>query len=123
MFSLIDRVTAEIRERFQQLQNLAQKYAVLSDESRFQLRPEHHRRRVWRRPEQRADPAFIFACHTGPQPGVMVCPLSLFLSKMWARVAMNCLTACQALPWPGRSHSNRACLRYDGKAIASTREC
>ncbi|GFX54149.1 uncharacterized protein TNCV_2337851 [Trichonephila clavipes] len=27
MFSSIDRVTAEIRERFQQLQNLAQKYA------------------------------------------------------------------------------------------------
>ncbi|GFV77105.1 uncharacterized protein TNCV_691731 [Trichonephila clavipes] len=30
MFSSIDRVTAEIRERFQQLQNLAQKYAFLS---------------------------------------------------------------------------------------------
>ncbi|GFU05389.1 uncharacterized protein TNCV_3290501 [Trichonephila clavipes] len=29
MFSSIDRVTAEIRERFQQLQNLAQKYAFL----------------------------------------------------------------------------------------------
>ncbi|GFW36718.1 uncharacterized protein TNCV_1220501 [Trichonephila clavipes] len=33
MFSLIDRVTAEIRERFQQLQNLAQKHG-------FFLRPE-----------------------------------------------------------------------------------
>ncbi|GFT92831.1 uncharacterized protein TNCV_740061 [Trichonephila clavipes] len=29
IFSSIDRVTAEIRERFQQLQNLAQKYAFL----------------------------------------------------------------------------------------------
>ncbi|GFV82522.1 actin-binding LIM protein 1 [Trichonephila clavipes] len=29
MFSAIDRITAEIRERFQQLQNLAQKYAFL----------------------------------------------------------------------------------------------
>ncbi|GFY05551.1 uncharacterized protein TNCV_4370611 [Trichonephila clavipes] len=32
MFSAIDRVTAEIRERFQQLQNLAQKYAFLKPE-------------------------------------------------------------------------------------------
>ncbi|GFU94435.1 uncharacterized protein TNCV_2644231 [Trichonephila clavipes] len=32
MFSSIDRVTAEIRERFQQLQNLAQKYAFLRPE-------------------------------------------------------------------------------------------
>ncbi|PRD30777.1 UNVERIFIED_CONTAM: hypothetical protein NCL1_25376 [Trichonephila clavipes] len=32
MFSSIDRVTAEIRERFQQLQNLAQKYACLRPE-------------------------------------------------------------------------------------------
>ncbi|GFY27131.1 uncharacterized protein TNCV_2067521 [Trichonephila clavipes] len=32
MFSSIDKVTAEIRERFQQLQNLAQKYAFLRPE-------------------------------------------------------------------------------------------
>ncbi|GFX37559.1 uncharacterized protein TNCV_3200831 [Trichonephila clavipes] len=32
MFSSIDRVTAEIQERFQQLQNLAQKYAFLRPE-------------------------------------------------------------------------------------------
>ncbi|GFU99572.1 uncharacterized protein TNCV_4082931 [Trichonephila clavipes] len=32
MFSSIDRVTAEIRERFQQFQNLAQKYAFLRPE-------------------------------------------------------------------------------------------
>ncbi|GFV65175.1 uncharacterized protein TNCV_2148671 [Trichonephila clavipes] len=32
MFSAIDRVTAEIRERFKQVQNLAQKYAFLRTE-------------------------------------------------------------------------------------------
>ncbi|GFS64266.1 uncharacterized protein TNCV_3945871 [Trichonephila clavipes] len=32
MFSTIDRVTAEIREKFQQLQNLAQKYTFLIPE-------------------------------------------------------------------------------------------
>ncbi|GFT66357.1 uncharacterized protein TNCV_3208121 [Trichonephila clavipes] len=32
MFSSIDRITAEIQERFQQLQNLAQKYAFLRSE-------------------------------------------------------------------------------------------
>ncbi|GFT66125.1 hypothetical protein TNCV_2009441 [Trichonephila clavipes] len=32
MFSSIDRVTAEIRERSQQLQNLEQKYAFLGTE-------------------------------------------------------------------------------------------
>ncbi|GFW11094.1 uncharacterized protein TNCV_4783041 [Trichonephila clavipes] len=32
MFSSIDRITAEIQERFQQLQNLAQKYAFLRPE-------------------------------------------------------------------------------------------
>ncbi|GFS94717.1 uncharacterized protein TNCV_4456261 [Trichonephila clavipes] len=39
------------------------------------------------------------------------------------RVAMNCLTACQTLPWPARTLSNRACLGYDGKVNASNREC
>ncbi|GFX41476.1 transposable element Tc1 transposase [Trichonephila clavipes] len=34
--------------------------------------PEDHRRRVWRRLGQRADPALIIARHTGPQPGVML---------------------------------------------------
>ncbi|GFU77499.1 HTH_Tnp_Tc3_2 domain-containing protein [Trichonephila clavipes] len=40
---------------------------VFSDEFCFQLCPDDHRRRVWRRPGQRADPAFTIACHTGPQ--------------------------------------------------------
>ncbi|GFX90359.1 uncharacterized protein TNCV_3849341 [Trichonephila clavipes] len=39
-----------------------------------------------------------------------------------ARLALNCLTACQTLTWPARSLSNRACLRYNGKATASNKE-
>ncbi|GFW21659.1 HTH_Tnp_Tc3_2 domain-containing protein [Trichonephila clavipes] len=45
---------------------------VFRDESRFQLCPDDHRRRVWRRPGQRADPTFTIARYTGPQPEVMV---------------------------------------------------
>ncbi|GFV95979.1 HTH_Tnp_Tc3_2 domain-containing protein [Trichonephila clavipes] len=33
-----------------------------SDKSHFQLCPDNHRRRVWRRLVQRADPAFSTAC-------------------------------------------------------------
>ncbi|GFY19775.1 uncharacterized protein TNCV_4649451 [Trichonephila clavipes] len=39
---------------------------LFSDESRFQLCLDDHRRRVWRRPGQRVDPAFPIARHTGP---------------------------------------------------------
>ncbi|GFX27075.1 transposable element Tc1 transposase [Trichonephila clavipes] len=45
---------------------------VFSDKIRFQLCPENNRKRVCRRPGQRADPSFTIAHHTGPQPGVMV---------------------------------------------------
>ncbi|GFU12937.1 hypothetical protein TNCV_1456741 [Trichonephila clavipes] len=41
---------------------------LFSEESHFQLCPEDNRRRVWRRPGL----VFTIACHTGPQPGVMV---------------------------------------------------
>ncbi|GFS51579.1 rab-like protein 3 [Trichonephila clavipes] len=51
------------------------------DESRFQLYPDDHRRRVWRRPGQRADPAFTIARHTGPQPGVIVWSAIFFDSR------------------------------------------
>ncbi|GFX33952.1 transposable element Tc1 transposase [Trichonephila clavipes] len=47
-------------------------FLLFSDESRFQLCPDDHRRRVWRRPGQRADPDFTIAHHTGPQPELMV---------------------------------------------------
>ncbi|GFX08750.1 transposable element Tc1 transposase [Trichonephila clavipes] len=45
---------------------------VLSDEFRFQLCPDDYRRRVWRWPSQKADPAFNIACYTGPQLEVMI---------------------------------------------------
>ncbi|GFW32707.1 transposable element Tcb2 transposase [Trichonephila clavipes] len=44
-------------------------------ESRFQLYPGDNRRCVWKRKEQRADPAFTIASRTGPHPRVMVCDL------------------------------------------------
>ncbi|GFX71712.1 transposable element Tc1 transposase [Trichonephila clavipes] len=45
---------------------------VFSDESCFQLCPDDHRRRVWRRPGQRANPAFNIVRYTGPEQGVMI---------------------------------------------------
>ncbi|GFW54789.1 HTH_Tnp_Tc3_2 domain-containing protein [Trichonephila clavipes] len=45
---------------------------VFSDEYRFQLCPDDHRRCVWRRPGQRADPAFTIARSTCPQPNDIV---------------------------------------------------
>ncbi|GFY04175.1 transposable element Tc1 transposase [Trichonephila clavipes] len=54
--------------------------AVFSDESLFQLCPDDHRRRIWRRPGLRADPAFTIVCRTGPQPEVMV----------WSAVSFDC---------------------------------
>ncbi|GFX56189.1 HTH_Tnp_Tc3_2 domain-containing protein [Trichonephila clavipes] len=43
-----------------------------SDEFRFHLCPDDHRRRVWTRPWQCADPAFPIARQTGPQQEVIV---------------------------------------------------
>ncbi|GFT75864.1 HTH_Tnp_Tc3_2 domain-containing protein [Trichonephila clavipes] len=45
---------------------------VFSDESRFQLRPDDHQRRVWRHPGKSAEFAFTIAYHTAHQPRVMV---------------------------------------------------
>ncbi|GFV59868.1 transposable element Tcb1 transposase [Trichonephila clavipes] len=45
---------------------------VVSDESRFHLCPDDHRRQVWRRSGYRDYPAFPIARHTGSQQGVMV---------------------------------------------------
>ncbi|GFX15208.1 transposable element Tc1 transposase [Trichonephila clavipes] len=44
----------------------------LSDESHFQLCPDDHQRRAWKRLGWRADLAFTIALQTGFQPGVMV---------------------------------------------------
>ncbi|GFV34878.1 transposable element Tc1 transposase [Trichonephila clavipes] len=106
--------------------------------------PNDQRRCVWRRPGQRADPAFLIARHTGLKPRVMAWdaisfdsrrPLVIIRGTLLAqryvddilrtvllllqypglifqqynarlhttRAAMNCLTACQTLPWPARS--------------------
>ncbi|GFS83124.1 transposable element Tc1 transposase [Trichonephila clavipes] len=80
------------------------------DESRFQLCPDDHRSRVWRRRVQRANPAFSIARQISSKPGVMVrvaisldsrTPLTYFSHNKTrpqkAHVAMNCLTACQTL--------------------------
>ncbi|GFT95076.1 transposable element Tc1 transposase [Trichonephila clavipes] len=79
---------------------------MFSAESCFQLCPDDHRRRVWRRPGQRADPAFHIARHTSPQQGVMK-PGLIFkqdnAKPRPTRVAMNCLTAYRTLSWPARS--------------------
>ncbi|GFW00778.1 uncharacterized protein TNCV_1920691 [Trichonephila clavipes] len=56
-------------------------------------------RHVWRGPGQQADPAFTIAHHTGPQSGAMQDNARPHMTC----VAMNCLTACQTLPWPSRS--------------------
>ncbi|GFW58867.1 uncharacterized protein TNCV_4047051 [Trichonephila clavipes] len=56
---------------------------MFSDESRFQLSPDDHRRRVWKRPGQRADPVFTVECHTGHQQEVMFfAPLSLLRPRL-----------------------------------------
>ncbi|GFY31722.1 HTH_Tnp_Tc3_2 domain-containing protein [Trichonephila clavipes] len=91
----------------------ADRAKLFSDESRFHLRPDEHRRRVWSWPGKRADPAFTIARHTGPQQGIMY-PGLIFqqdnAKPHTSRVTMNCLTASQTLPWPARSLSSRTCL-------------
>ncbi|GFU72730.1 HTH_Tnp_Tc3_2 domain-containing protein [Trichonephila clavipes] len=45
---------------------------IFSDESRFSLSADDHRKRVWRRTGQRSDPAFIVERHTAISQGVTV---------------------------------------------------
>ncbi|GFU89421.1 transposable element Tc1 transposase [Trichonephila clavipes] len=72
---------------------------VFSDESRFQLCPDDHRRRVWRRPRQRADAAFAIAYHTGPQPEVMVWCLSH--TSLASQISLLWNMIGRRLPLPG----------------------
>ncbi|GFX41649.1 transposable element Tc1 transposase [Trichonephila clavipes] len=58
---------------------------VFNDESRFQLCPDDHRRRVWRCLGQCADFAFTIARPTSPQPGVMVRGASPFVCSVVIR--------------------------------------
>ncbi|GFV92668.1 transposable element Tc1 transposase [Trichonephila clavipes] len=79
---------------------------LFSDESRFHLCPDDHRRHVWRQPGQRADPAFPIARRTGPRQGVMYSGLIIQQENSkphTTRVAMNYLTVDQTLPRPSRS--------------------
>ncbi|GFV96685.1 transposable element Tc1 transposase [Trichonephila clavipes] len=66
------RIRAHYEPEFKRGRIIRLKEAVFSDEFRFQLCPDDNRRRVWRSPGQRADPAFTIEHHTGPKPGVMV---------------------------------------------------
>ncbi|GFU88542.1 transposable element Tc1 transposase [Trichonephila clavipes] len=78
---------------------------VFSHESCFQLCPDDNRKRVWRRPGERTDLVFTIARHTGSQPGVMYPCLTVHQDNARPHmtcVAMNCLTACQALTWTAR---------------------
>ncbi|UYV64630.1 hypothetical protein LAZ67_3001396 [Cordylochernes scorpioides] len=54
---------------------------VFSDESRFFLCPDDRRKRVWRRPGQRADHGLTVEHHTGPQQGFMVWGAISFASR------------------------------------------
>ncbi|GFW24382.1 transposable element Tc1 transposase [Trichonephila clavipes] len=73
--------------------NLADwRHRVFSDESCFQLYLDDHRRRLWRRPGQRADPAFTIERHTGPQQGVMVWGVISFDSRAPLVVIRDTLT-------------------------------
>ncbi|GFT31658.1 transposable element Tc1 transposase [Trichonephila clavipes] len=104
---------------------------VFSDESHFQLCPDDPRRCVWRRPGQRADPAFTIARHTDPQPGLMVWGAISFdrgtslvtsLEHTYSptvrrRNSENCFaTVPSAVPWPyfsedkGRPHVERVAM-------------
>ncbi|GFU08460.1 transposable element Tc1 transposase [Trichonephila clavipes] len=66
---------------------------MFSDESRFQLCPDDHRRCVWRRPGQRVDLAFTIARHTNPQIGVIVWGVISFDSRTPLVVNRGTLTA------------------------------
>ncbi|GFX65336.1 transposable element Tc1 transposase [Trichonephila clavipes] len=98
---------------------------VVIDEFHFHLCPDNHRRRVWRRSGQLADPAFTFARHTGPQQDAMVWEdISFEAGLLWS--SLDTLTAhrlsnSSLVSQIARFICNRACLGYDGKTTAYTR--
>ncbi|GFY32484.1 HTH_Tnp_Tc3_2 domain-containing protein [Trichonephila clavipes] len=67
--------------------------SLFSDESLFQLSPDDHQRRVWRRPGQRAAPDFSIARHTGPQSGVKLWGANSFDSRILLVVVRDTLAA------------------------------
>ncbi|GFY23137.1 hypothetical protein TNCV_3763771 [Trichonephila clavipes] len=58
------------------------------DGSRFQLSPDDHRRREWRRPGQRSYPVFPIARHTGPQLWSGV-PFLLTAGPLWSSLEVH----------------------------------
>ncbi|GFX12198.1 transposable element Tc1 transposase [Trichonephila clavipes] len=78
------------------------KEGVFSDEFSFQLCPNKHRRRVWRRTGQRADPAFTIEGHTGHQHGVIVWGAIYFeAGPLWSSLEAHLQhIAYQTLLWP-----------------------
>ncbi|GFS60790.1 uncharacterized protein TNCV_2001821 [Trichonephila clavipes] len=60
---------------------------LIIDEFRFHLCFNDHRRRIWRWPGQRADPAFTIARHICPQRGVMV----------WGAISFEAGSLCSSL--------------------------
>ncbi|GFX74179.1 transposable element Tc1 transposase [Trichonephila clavipes] len=89
------RIDSAIRRCWQKWFNNGrfQRYDVFSYESHFRLCPDDHRRRVWRRPGQRADPAFTIACPTGSQPGDIIWVAISFGSRTPLVVFRGTLTA------------------------------
>ncbi|GFT21694.1 transposable element Tc1 transposase [Trichonephila clavipes] len=76
---------------------------AFSGKSGFQLCPDDHRRRFWRRPGQPADSAFTIAHHIVLQPRYSGLIFQQDSAKPHTNVAMNCLTAYQILPRPDKS--------------------
>ncbi|GFX25012.1 cytochrome P450 3A8 [Trichonephila clavipes] len=75
--------------------------SVFSDESRFQLCPDDNRRRVWRRPMQM--PILLSLLHITQALNQELRSRQDNAKSHTELVAMNCLTACQTLPWLARS--------------------
>ncbi|GFW78576.1 hypothetical protein TNCV_2243761 [Trichonephila clavipes] len=70
---------------FERCRIIGLKEKMFSDESRFHLCPDDHRRRVWRRSGQRAESAFTMAHPTGPQQGVMAwAAISFEVKLLWS---------------------------------------
>lgn len=80
---------------------------IFSDESRFSLSADDHRTRVWRRPGQRSDPAFVVERHTAITQGVTVwgaicwdtrSPLVVLQGTMTARSYVDSILTPVVLP-------------------------
>ncbi|GFV18250.1 HTH_Tnp_Tc3_2 domain-containing protein [Trichonephila clavipes] len=93
---------------------------IFGDESRFSLRDDDHRTRVWRRTGQRSDPAFIvraaYSNFTRYVDDILTPIVLPMLSSRpgaiyqqdnarphTARLSQQCLQGYDVLPWPARS--------------------